>query len=148
MEPSGRCQVARPFAGFRQQPHRSFAPTRSRQSYGRRTRRPGGDRRTPAFWDWRRATTLALGFRSPPCVCGRDLIEVTHGITAAASKGCSGSQSLEASSSVAQLETKIAQREEALRQRQLIGVATGLLPRRSSISREREGNARCRQRRR
>jgi hypothetical protein len=52
---------------------------------------------------------------------------------------CSGSQSLEASSSVAQLETKIALREEALRQRQLIGVATGLLARPFSISREREG---------
>ena len=32
--------------------------------------------------------TLALVFyRSPPCVCGRDVIEVTHGLAAAASKG-------------------------------------------------------------
>ena len=45
----------------------------------------------------------------------------------------SGSQSLEASSCVAQSEAKIAQLKEALRQRQLFGVATGLVAQRSAI---------------
>ena len=52
---------------------------------------------------------------------------MTHGLAAAASKGLLSSQSLEASSRVAQLEAEIAQLKEALRQRQQIGVATGLL---------------------
>src|SRR5512133_2597999 len=26
--------------------------------------------------------------RSPPCVCGRDVLEVTHGLAAAANRGC------------------------------------------------------------
>jgi hypothetical protein len=34
-----------------------------------------------------RQPTLALVYRSPPCVCGRDVIEVTHGPAAAGSKG-------------------------------------------------------------
>ena len=40
---------------------------------------------------------------------------------------CSGFKSLVASSCVAQLEAEIAQLKQALRQRQHIGVATGLL---------------------
>jgi len=43
---------------------------------------------------------------------------------------CSSPQSLEASSGVAQLEAEIAQLKQALRQRQHIGVATGLLAQR------------------
>jgi hypothetical protein len=42
---------------------------------------------------------------------------------------CSGSRSLEASSCVAQMEAEIAQLKEALRQRQQMGVGTGLLAR-------------------
>jgi hypothetical protein len=87
MEPSGRSPVARPFAGFRQQPHRSFGADSVKADIrptNKTARRRSGH---AAFWDWRRATTLALVFRSPPCVCGRDLIEVTHGIAVAASEG-------------------------------------------------------------
>ena len=43
---------------------------------------------------------------------------------------CSGSHSLEASYCVSQLEAEIAQLKEALRQRQQIGVATGLVAQR------------------
>ena len=50
---------------------------------------------------------------------------------------CSGSQSLEASSCVAQLEAEIAQLTEALRQRQLLGVATVLVAQRFAIIPER-----------
>ena len=49
----------------------------------------------------------------------------------------SGSQSLEASSRVPQLEAEIAQLKEAPRQRQQIGVATGLLARRFAVNPER-----------
>ena len=40
-----------------------------------------------AFETGERQPTLALVHRSPPCVCGRDVIEVTHGLAAAGSKG-------------------------------------------------------------
>jgi hypothetical protein len=53
------------------------------------------------------------------------------------SRVCSGSQSLEASPRVALLVAEIAQLAEAPRQRQQIGVATGLLARRFAISAER-----------
>jgi hypothetical protein len=49
---------------------------------------------------------------------------------------CSSCQSLEASSGVAQIEAEIAQLNEVLRQRQLMGVATGLLARRFAITPE------------
>jgi AmiR/NasT family two-component response regulator len=49
---------------------------------------------------------------------------------------CLGSQSLEPSSGVAQLEAEIPQLTEALRQRKQIGVATGLLARRFAITPE------------
>jgi hypothetical protein len=45
----------------------------------------------------------------------------------------SGSQSLEASSCIAQLEAEVAQLTEALRQRQLLGVATVLGAQRFAI---------------
>jgi AmiR/NasT family two-component response regulator len=47
---------------------------------------------------------------------------------------CSGPQSVEASSGVAQLAAEIAQLMESLRQRQQIGVATGLLAQRFAIT--------------
>ena len=50
---------------------------------------------------------------------------------------CSGSQSLEAGSCVAQLEAEVAQLTEALRQRQLLGVATVLVAQRFAIIPER-----------
>ena len=50
---------------------------------------------------------------------------------------CLGSQSPEASSRTAPLEAEIAQLKEALRQRQQIGVATGLLAHRFAITPER-----------
>ena len=50
---------------------------------------------------------------------------------------CSSSQSLETRSCVSQLESEIAQLKEALRQRQRIGVATGLLAQRFAITHER-----------
>jgi hypothetical protein len=53
------------------------------------------------------------------------------------SRVCSGSQSLEASPRVALLVAEIAQLTEAPRQRQQIGVATGLLAQRFVISPER-----------
>jgi hypothetical protein len=40
-----------------------------------------------AFETGERQPTLGLVYRSPPCVCGRDVIEVTHGPAAAGSKG-------------------------------------------------------------
>ena len=49
---------------------------------------------------------------------------------------CSGSQSLKASSRATRLEADIAQLKEALRQRQQIGVATGLLAQRFAITPE------------
>jgi hypothetical protein len=50
---------------------------------------------------------------------------------------CSGSRSLAASSHVAQMKAEIAQLNEALRQRQQIGVGTGLLAPRFAITSER-----------
>lgn len=50
---------------------------------------------------------------------------------------CSGFQSLEARSRVAQLEAEITRLKEGLRQRELIGVATGLLAQGSANSPER-----------
>ena len=50
---------------------------------------------------------------------------------------CSGSESLEVSSRVAQLEAEIAQLKEALRQRQQIGVATSLRAQRFTVTPER-----------
>jgi AmiR/NasT family two-component response regulator len=52
------------------------------------------------------------------------------------SRVCSGSQSLDASPRVALLVAEIAQLKEAPRQRQQIGVATGLLAQRFAISPE------------
>lgn len=52
---------------------------------------------------------------------------------------CSCSQSLEASSCVAQLEADIAPRIEALRQRQQIGMATGLLAQRLAVTAGHQG---------
>jgi hypothetical protein len=49
---------------------------------------------------------------------------------------CLGSQSLEGTSGVARFEAEIARLKEVLRQRQLIGVATGLLARRFAIGPE------------
>ena len=48
-----------------------------------------------------------------------------------------GSQSLKVTSSVAQVEAKIAQLKEALRQRQQTGVVTGLLAQRFATTPER-----------
>ena len=50
---------------------------------------------------------------------------------------CSGSQSLEAGSCVAQLEAEVAQLTEVLRQRQLLGVATVLVAQRFGVIPER-----------
>jgi hypothetical protein len=52
-------------------------------------------------------------------------------------KVCSGFQSLEACARVAQLEAEITQLEDALRQREQIGAATGLLAQCLAISPER-----------
>jgi hypothetical protein len=49
---------------------------------------------------------------------------------------CLGSQSLEGSSGVAWFEAEIARLKEALKQRQLIGVATGLLAQSFAITPE------------
>jgi hypothetical protein len=74
-------------------------------------------------------------YRSPPCVCGREVIEATHGLAAAASKSCLlGLSDLEACSRVAQLAAEIRQLKEALGHLQQIGVATGLLAQRFAIT--------------
>ena len=67
--------------------------------------------------------------RSPPCVCGRDVIEVTDGPQPPPTEVGLVFES-GASSRVAQLEAEIAQLKDALARRQQIGVATGLLDQR------------------
>ena len=56
--------------------------------------------------------------------------------TQATATRCSGSQSLETGSRVAQVEAEIAQLKEALMPRQQIGVATGLLVQRLATTPE------------
>jgi hypothetical protein len=60
------------FAGFGQQSHRSSAPTWFGQTYGRRTRPPGGDRRIHAGRMSRcTISPWSARTRSGPCLAGR-----------------------------------------------------------------------------
>jgi hypothetical protein len=82
-------------------------------------------------------TTLLGSDRSPPYVCRRDVIEVTHALAAAANRGWLSLREWEARYPAAQLEAEIAQLKDALARREQIGVATGLLAQRFADHHER-----------